>query len=65
MYLAGIMKLNLRVIRLFRIEEPFTLGQVYRMPIFVLPGIGLFKPKEILQLIIILTGQPAGFIERK
>ena len=65
MYFTGIMKLNLRVIRFLRIEEPFALGQVNRMTILILGRVGLFEAQEVMQFAGILTGQPAGFIKRK
>lgn len=50
---------------LLGIQEPFALGEVHRMAVFVFAGVGLFKAQEVLQFSFIGAGQPAGFIERQ
>ena len=47
MYFAGKMKLNIRVIRPFRIQEPLALGQVHHMAILVFRNIRLLEPGKI------------------
>lgn len=43
MYLTRKVKFNIRVIGSFRIQKPFTLGQVHHMSVLILRNIGLFE----------------------
>src|SRR6267154_5140663 len=58
------MELYIGVVIALGIQEPLTLRQVNKMPIFVRSDITRFKPGKIFQLAGVGTGYPAGLIIR-
>jgi hypothetical protein len=59
------MKLDIRIVLHFRIEEPFALGEVNGMTVFVFCRVLLFETQEIVQLGLVGAGKPAGFVKRQ
>src|SRR6185312_3683923 len=55
------MKANIRVVADLRIQEPLALREINHLPVLVLRNIILFEPGKIIQLFLILSGEPAGF----
>jgi hypothetical protein len=49
-YFIGKLKFNIRVVLNFGIEEPFALGKINYLSIFICTNIGLFKPGKFFQL---------------
>ena len=63
MDLACKMKFNIRIVRSFRVQEPFALRQINKMPVFIFCDIRMFIAYKIFQLFRVFAGDPAGFIK--
>ena len=55
MYLTAKMKLNVGIVLPFRIEEPFTLREVYQVAILILRDISLLIAGKIFQFLWVLA----------
>src|SRR6202035_1432881 len=65
MDLRGEVKFDFRVVGPLRIEEPFALGQVYGIAVFVYAYIGVFETGELFQFRRVFTSDPASFEKRQ
>ena len=65
MYFRSKVKLYLRVVVSFGVQEPLTLGEVHKVAVFILGNVGSFKTSKIIELLLVITSDPAGFVVRQ
>ena len=59
------MEFDLRIIRPLRIQEPFTLSQIYKIPVLIFGDIGVFEPGEFFEFSGVLARDPTSLVERQ
>lgn len=62
MNFTGKMKLNIGVVAPFGIQEPFALGQVYEVAVFIGSYVVTLEAGKIVQLFRVGAGDPAGLV---
>ena len=62
MDLACKMKSDIGVVISLGIQEPFTLRQVNKVPVFICSYVAVLEPRKFLQLFFIFRCDPACFV---